>query len=187
VLVNGRPGAGKSTLAAGLAAALDLPLIRKDAIKETLADVLGAQVNTPEWSRRLGAAASETMWTLLAESPIGAVIEGPYFGANRAPAVAALARAAVTAGEPITLHEVWCDVPIGVARARSLARLATRHPIHLDDPASLEAKWRAWALVEAIPLALGPVYRVDTSMPVTATEIRALAAKIRSNSAPGRA
>ena len=97
VLVNGFPGSGKSTLAPPLAAALGTSLIRKDAIKETLAKVLGIVGNSP-WSRRLGAAASETMWTLLAESPIGAVIEGPYFGPTREPALAAFARATAAAG-----------------------------------------------------------------------------------------
>ena len=183
VLVNGRPGAGKSTLATALAAELRLPLIRKDAIKETLADVLGAGEDASEWSRRLGAAASETMWTLLAESSIGAVVEGPYFGPTRSPAIAAIARAA----GPIMLHEVWCDLPFEVARARSMARRADRHRIHLDDAASLEVKWREWARIEAEPLGLGPVYRVDTSQPVTAAEIGALAAEIRSNAGRLRA
>ncbi|MGH3781976.1 MAG: hypothetical protein ACRDRO_15490 [Pseudonocardiaceae bacterium] len=35
VLISGAPGAGKSTLATPLTAALDLPLLAKDRIKET--------------------------------------------------------------------------------------------------------------------------------------------------------
>ena len=62
----------------------------------------------------------------------------------------------------MTLHEIWCDVPVEVARARCHARLASRHPIHGDDPTSLADKWRAWS-VTAEPLGIGPVYRVDTS------------------------
>lgn len=42
VLVSGVPGTGKSTIAAPLAAALGLPLIAKDLIKEALADTLAA-------------------------------------------------------------------------------------------------------------------------------------------------
>jgi glucokinase len=47
-----------------------LPLLSKDIIKETHADVLGTEL--PGWPQRrwnaaLGAAASETMWALLAE------------------------------------------------------------------------------------------------------------------------
>jgi adenylate kinase family enzyme len=39
-LVNSPPGAGKSALALPLAEALDLPLLSKDAVKETLLDRL---------------------------------------------------------------------------------------------------------------------------------------------------
>ncbi len=41
VIVSGAPGAGKTTLAPPLAAALGLPLFAKDTIKETLYDLLG--------------------------------------------------------------------------------------------------------------------------------------------------
>jgi adenylate kinase family enzyme len=40
VLVSGAPGADKTTLAVPLAAALGLPLLSKDQIKETLFDAL---------------------------------------------------------------------------------------------------------------------------------------------------
>ncbi|MFD2079155.1 hypothetical protein SAMN05421678_102422 [Actinopolymorpha cephalotaxi] len=42
ILVNGLPGAGKSTLAYPLARELGVPLFGKDLIKETWADVLGS-------------------------------------------------------------------------------------------------------------------------------------------------
>lgn len=45
VLVTGAPGAGKTTLAGPLAAALGLPLIGKDVVKETLYDALPVPVS----------------------------------------------------------------------------------------------------------------------------------------------
>lgn len=82
VLVNGLPAAGKSTLADGLAAALRLPLLSKDLIKEAHADVLGTDpppgLTQRDWNRKLGTAASETMWALLAQSTPGAVLESSW-------------------------------------------------------------------------------------------------------------
>lgn len=43
VLVTGLPASGKTTLAQGLAAMLELPLIAKDRYKELLFDVLGVK------------------------------------------------------------------------------------------------------------------------------------------------
>jgi glucokinase len=72
ILVNGLPGAGKTTLARAVARDLGLPLFSKDVIKEAHADVLG--VERPGWPQRrwnaaIGAAASDTMWALLATHP----------------------------------------------------------------------------------------------------------------------
>ena len=66
VYVSGAPGSGKSTLAVPLAAELGYALLRKDRIKETLHDALGAPEPDRVWSRRLGAAAMELLWALAA-------------------------------------------------------------------------------------------------------------------------
>ena len=54
VLITGAPATGKTVLARRLAEALPVPVIQRDAIKETLFDSLG--VGDREWSKKLGAA-----------------------------------------------------------------------------------------------------------------------------------
>jgi predicted kinase len=54
IIITGMPGSGKTTLAESLSAALSLPLIEKDSIKELLFDSLGW--SDREWSKKLGKA-----------------------------------------------------------------------------------------------------------------------------------
>jgi len=70
VVVSGPPGAGKSTLARPLAAALGFSLLSKDVIKESLFDALGPlDQDALVSSKRLGAAAMELLWQLAEEAP----------------------------------------------------------------------------------------------------------------------
>lgn len=174
VVVNGPPGSGKTTLAAPLAAALGLPLLAKDAVKETLLDELGYADRAA--SRRIGAASGEVLWTVLGGCPDGAVVESWLAPSLRDVVRAGLSRAGVD-----RVVEVWCSCPPAEARRRYAAR--ERHPGHHD--AELLADLDA-VLAGAEPLGLGPVLEVPTDRHV---DVASVAATVRvllgTGAAPG--
>ena len=88
IVVSGAPGTGKSTIARELGAALRLPVLSLDPIKEALADVLG--LGDEDWSNRVGDAAAEVVFRLAADFP-DAVAEGWWRGARRDRAVTVFA------------------------------------------------------------------------------------------------
>lgn len=154
ILVNGLPGAGKTTLATRLAGELGAVLLSKDAVKEALATVLPDSVVVPD----LGVVAIEAVWTLAARLPDVVVVESWWFR----PRDLRFAAAGVRSVGAARTVEIWCDVPAGVARSRFAARV--RSALH-DDARRLVEDWDDWA-ARAEPLALTPVLKVDTSGPV---------------------
>lgn len=135
VLVNGLPAAGKSTLARALARQLALPLFSKDVINETHASVLGSAAPGRSWNRALGAAASETMWALLADAPCGAVLENSWRADVRPLVAKGLARAGIERARALMTADEWAAMvangePLGLG---PVIRIDTSRPV--DIPA----------------------------------------------------
>ena len=165
--ISGSPGAGKTSLATPLAAELGYALLTKDLIKETLHDALGVTVpdvahgvTVPDlaWSRRLGGAAMELLWTLAARSA-DVVIEAnfrPHSDYERS-------RLTALGGCPVEVH---CACPADVAAARYNTR--ARHPVHHMSHATVEAltEWDR-------PVGIGHLITVDTTAPADIAEIAA--------------
>ena len=130
IIVTGAPGTGKTTLAQKLARDLRLPLIAKDAIKETLFDTLGWQDRA--WSKKLGGATYELMYnfaeTLLAAGQ--SLILESNFQACALPRLRAWQTRYDLAFLQILLK---CDSAILRERFKSRAADGERHPGHVDD------------------------------------------------------
>jgi predicted kinase len=163
VLVSGCPGAGKTTLAAPLAAELGFALLSKDRIKETLHDGLGAPAADLAWSRRLGAAAMELLWALAADAP-SVVLEANF----RPRSAYERGRIGALSARPV---EVNCVCPPELAARRYAERAASSHPVHVVT--SLSAEFLAEF---DRPLGIGDVIAVDTTGPV---DVAAVADKVR--------
>lgn len=163
IVVNGVPGAGKTTLAAPLARALAVPLLAKDAIKEALFDAAGGMAPR----RRVGVLASETQWTMAGFFDGSLLLESFYAADRDEPHVA---RGLSGLGNPPGV-EVWCETPLDLAFERYKSR--PRHGAHADQ--SRLDEW--WALAEAArPMTGLPVLRVRTDAPV---DVESVATRVR--------
>lgn len=162
VIVSGAPGAGKSTLAGPLAAALGFSLIAKDYIKEAIWDAVDPPRGDLAWSRRTGGAAMEVLWAV-AERSDRFVIE-----ANFRPHSSYERRRLERLGRDAQFVEVYCDCPPDVAADRYRLRAASPDHHHAHAGRTL-----AQDTLDEFdrPLSLGPVIRVDTRVPVDLTTV----------------
>jgi predicted kinase len=153
VLVSGAPGAGKTTLAEPLAAALGFALLSKDHIKETLHDAMPGPADDRPWSRKLGGASMELLWALAQRCP-QVVLE-----ANFRPHSSYERRRIEQL--PGTLVEVHCNCPPAICAQRYARRAPQAHPVHVVRALSPDflAEFDG-------PVGLGDVIEVDTTQPV---------------------
>lgn len=163
IVINGLPAAGKTTLATELGKLLGVPVISKDYLKESFADISGTSVS----SGQLGALASQTLWRLAELIPDRVIVESWWFGPRD---LGFVEEALSTLGNPPAV-EVWCQIDPAVAMSRYISR--NRHSIHPAGQESLSV-WEPW-IKDPQPLSVGKVLRVDTSKP---TDVPALAEDI---------
>jgi ribose 1,5-bisphosphokinase PhnN len=140
-------------VADAVCARLELPLIAKDTLKETLGGQLG--ITDRERSHRLGAAVFELMRMLVRElldHGVSLVVEGNFTMQTRV----------FDSLPPCRIVQVYVTATPPVLRTRLLDR-GERHPVHYDREAADEIAQRAEA-GEWEPLPLnGPLIRIDTT------------------------
>jgi predicted kinase len=168
IVVSGPPCAGKSTLAATLAARRGWPLLAKDDYKERIFVHLGA--HDRDWSRRVSALAWELLVAeagRLLAAGCACILEGNLREPQRS-ALAALAPAP-------QFVEIRCAArpDVLLARYRARARSARRHPGHADLEALPEIERELSAPASAPSGLGGPVLEWDTSDGFAAGELLA--------------
>lgn len=157
VVVGGAPGSGKTTLATRLSRELNLPLLTKDRIKESLMESLG--VADLRANQQIGAAAYDLLFEVtgwLLEAGSGCVIESNFVAGGSEASLGALVQRAAA----VQIHCV-VDEQIRRSRYEDRARTGERHPGHLDDAVLRE--WAARPARRHGPLSLDtPMLVVDT-------------------------
>ncbi len=156
VIVGGAPGTGKTTLAVPLAKTLELTLLSKDLIKESLMDSLGA--SDLATSQRIGSATWELLYRVagwLLDVGVGSVIEGNFGARAREPLTRLTSRSRAV--------QISCRCADSLSQERYARRSVApdRHPGHMDE---VRIERGQLATSTFGPLDLGiPTLTVDTT------------------------
>jgi predicted kinase len=131
LIVNGSAASGKTTLAHLLGSKLQLPVLSRDQIKESLMDSLGSPARAR--SRELGAASYAVLYSII-EQLLGAnlslIVESNFsHGKSESELVRIAANAKI-----VQLHCRTSDEEV-FRRYRERAESGTRHPGHHDTDA----------------------------------------------------
>lgn len=138
---------------------LGVPVVSKDRLKESLADIGLGKIS----SGRLGRIASETMWQVAAAIPGTVIVESWWY---RPRDLKFVIEGVARSGHPKVV-EVWCEIPVSLAWKRYLDR--QRHEIH-PTGITAERDGAGWS-TNAVPLGIGRTVRVDTFAPVDARSL----------------
>ncbi|MDW5499329.1 AAA family ATPase [Pseudomonas lundensis] len=158
ILVNGIPASGKSTLARALAQHFGLPYLSLDGIKEPFMarlDNLDRELN-----RRLGCAAYQAIWSMVAQAPQRCIyVIDAWFGFQPRELLRQYLReAGVT-----QVLEVWNQISAELVVERYAARIGQRSAGHPGAEYLPELRTLA---DRAMPMAIGPLIRVDQALPL---------------------
>lgn len=163
IVVTGRPGAGKSTLAHALSRAVRLPLLSRDEIKEGLVHTIGDEGKPGGETQRRATDAFFNALTVLIGCGVSVVAEAAFQHHVWAPRLTSLRGS-------VHVRLILCELPADLARTRYIERdLAdpTREQFHHDDIVRLAragGDWRAFPTSEYEPPRLDvPIMVVDTA------------------------
>lgn len=181
LIVTGHPATGKTTLARALRAALALPLISKDMLKEAIFDTVGWRDR--DWSRQVGATAVAMLYraaeaVLAAGRPL--IVESNFRPDLDGPRMRALAGRA-----PFRPIQLRCVASAEVMAERYLRRIARgeRHPGHCEGTGAADvALMRGLGHIDPLDIG-GPTLTVDTS-DAAALDTAAVLAWARARLAP---